>query len=289
MMSLDNFCCPVCKGVLIKKSDDLCCGVCEVKFPIVDGIPDFFISETNDDWIDQPNKTWMDPKVVEARDTVYRLCARDLKGMTFCMQEIGKRTSAECRILEVGMGTGHFTRWLAEVSRPGTQICAFDFSWPIIEKAKINAGGFSEVSFFRANARGRLPIKNESFDIVFLRLAPLGAQGIPNVQAGFELLRPGGWYFEAGWEHTRYETPPTEWAIQHGFESAQHHKWQYWRTQTEPEQRAFQIEQKHLSAQGCLTAKNIERESANASSGEGSVQKMTHENLLIAHKPFSIK
>jgi len=187
------------------------------------------------------------------------------------------------------MGTGHFTRWLAEVSRPGTEIYAFDFSWPIIEKAKINAQGLSEAILFRANARGRLPFKKKCFDIVLLRLAPLGAHGIPNVQTGWEILRPGGWYFEAGWAPTRYETPPTEWAMQHGFESAQHHQWQYWRTQTEPEQRAFQIEIERLVSQGCPIVKPPHKETNNRS-GEGRpVQKMTHENLLIAHKPSSNK
>jgi len=185
ILSLDSFCCPVCKGVLITNSADLRCAACEKKFPLMDGIPDFFISETEDDSIDEPSKTWLAPRIVGARDTVYRLCARELKSMAFCMQEIGKRTGAGCRIMEVGMGTGHFTRWLAEVSRPGTEIYAFDFSWPIIEKAKINAQGLSEVTLFRANARGRLPFKNESFDIVLLRLAPLG-------RMGFQMCRLAG-------------------------------------------------------------------------------------------------
>jgi SAM-dependent methyltransferase len=256
----------------------------------VDGIPDFFISETEEDSIDEPNKTWLDSRIVEARDTLYRLCARELKGMAFCMQEIGQRTGAGCRVLEVGMGTGHFTRWLAKVSRPGTEIYAFDFSWPIFVKAKANTQGLSEVTLFRANARGLLPFKNESFDIVLLRLAPLGARGVPNVQAGYEMLKLGGWYFEAGWEQVRYETPPTEWAMRHGYGSAEHHEWQYWRTQTEQEQTASQIELERLAAQGCQTAEELqqqERKTKNGPGEDGSVQKMTHEHLLIAHKPFS--
>ncbi|MGD9099112.1 MAG: class I SAM-dependent methyltransferase [Anaerolineae bacterium] len=255
----------------------------------MDGIPDFFISETKEDAIDEPNKTWLDPKIVAARDTMYRLCAQELKGMAFCMREIGQRTSAGCRILEVGMGTGHFTRWLAEVSRPGTEIYAFDFSWPIIEKAKVNTQGLSGVTLFRANARGLLPFENEGFDIVLLRLAPLGAHGIPNVQAGYEMLKSGGWYFEAGWERTRHETPPTEWAIRHGYESAEQHEWQYWHTQTEQEQRASQVELERLAAQGCQTAKvqQQKRKTKNGPDERGSVKKMTHEHLLIARKPHS--
>ncbi len=55
----------------------------------MDGIPDFFIAGTEGEAIDAPNQTWLDPKIVVARDTVYRLCTRTLKGMAFCMRESG--------------------------------------------------------------------------------------------------------------------------------------------------------------------------------------------------------
>lgn len=284
-MFLDSFCCPVCKGPLTVTTADLRCTPCGRDFTIVDGIPDLFVGDAEQDFIDDPNQTWLDPRIVEARDTVYRLCTRQLKGMTFCMQEISQRTGAGCHILEVGMGTGHFTRWLAEVSEPGTEIYVFDFSWPIIEKAKTNTHGLSGITLFRANARGPLPFKDESFDIVFLRLAPLGARGIPNVQAGFELLKPGGWYFEAAWEKEQYETPPTEWAIQHGYENAEHHVWQYHRTQTEQEHSAWQIEQERLASLGCKSAKEVQEQESGVRNEDGSVLKMTIENLLIAQKP----
>ena len=35
---------------------------------------------------------------------------------------------------------------------------------------------------------GNLPFRKETFDLVFLRLAPLGEHGMPNVQAAFQLL-----------------------------------------------------------------------------------------------------
>ena len=161
----------------------------------------------------------------------------------------------------------------------GTEVYAFDFSWPIIEKAKANTHGLSGVTIFRANARGTLPFKDESFDIMLLRLAPLGPHGVPNVEASFGLLKPGGWYFEAGWEHERYETPPTEWAIQHGYESAEHHVWQYWRTQTEKERAAEEVESKRLVSLGGPSWRET-REKVE----DGVYLKMTHENLLIAQK-----
>ena len=177
------------------------------------------------------------------------------------------------------MGTGHFTRWLAEAAEPGTEIYAFDFSWPIIEKAKVNAGGLLGVALFRANARGMLPFEDASFDIVLLRLAPLGPHGVPNAQAAFEMLKPGGWLFEAGWKRERFETPPTEWAIQHGFKSAEYHVWQYWRAQTVQERVAVEIEGERLASLGGPSGREM-REKVE----DGVYLKMTHENLLIAQK-----
>lgn len=266
------------------------CRPCGRSFQIVNGIPDFFVSESEHDFSDDPNIIWLDSQIVEARDTVYRLCTRELKGMTFCMHEMGRRTSRGCRVLEVGMGTGHFTRWLTEVSEPGTAIYAFDFSWPIIEKAKVNTGGLSGVTLFRANAREGLPFQAGVFDIVLVRLAPLGPRGVPNVQAGFDLLKPGGWYFGAGWEKERYETPPTEWAIQHGYESAEYHEWQYRRVQSEEEHVAWQIEGERLAAmresrEAIDTSERMSFDSrCNQDRGRG-ILKLTQEHVLIAQKP----
>ena len=186
------------------------------------------------------------------------------------------------------MGTGHFTRWLAEVAKPGTQIYAFDYSWPIIKVAKTHANGLSGVALFRANARGSLPFESESFDILLLRLAPLGPHVLPNVQAGYELLKPGGWYFEAGWKPARYETPPVEWAVQNGFESAYWYEWGYRRTQTAQERRAFQFELERLALQGSRSAKEALEQGGVSQIGmdeAGSIQKVTYEHLLIARKP----
>jgi SAM-dependent methyltransferase len=284
-----GYCCPVCKGVLKVSQQRLDCPRCPRTFPIVGGVPDFFSATSDQEAVDDPNTTWLDPEIVEARDTVYRLSARELKGMAFCMAEIGRRSFPGCRILEVGMGTGHFTRWLAEVVEPGSEIYAFDFSWPIIDKARSNTRGLPGVTLFRGNARGALPFQPASFDLLFLRLAPLGPKGVPNVQAGFELLKPGGWYFGAGWEPHRYETPPTEWAMQHGYEYAEYHVWQYRRRVTAQERVATRMERERMASLGCSRfqgdqwrMEDEERELEN----DGSIASMTVEHLLIARKPY---
>jgi len=158
---------------------------------MVDGVPDLFIGDIEHDFVGDPNRTWLDPEIAEARNTIYSLCARELEGMAYCMDEIRKRSGAGKRILEVGMGTGHFTSWMGEGVESGTEIYAFDYSWPIIEKAKINTNGLSGITLFRANARGPLPFRDESFDMLFIRLAPLGSRGTPKVLADYQLLKPG--------------------------------------------------------------------------------------------------
>jgi SAM-dependent methyltransferase len=256
----------------------------------MNGVPDFFIAESGHNFNNDPNIIWLNPQIVEARNTVYRLCARELKGMTFCMQALGRKTGQGCRILEVGMGTGHFTRWLSEVSEPGTAIYAFDFSWPIIEKARTNIAELPEITFFRANAREGLPFLAGVFDIVLIRLAPLGARGVPNVQAAFEFLKPGGWYFGTGWERGQFEISPTEWAFQHGYHNAEYHEWRYHRLQSKEEHDAWKIEIKQL-----LTMHKRYKPAAASKSNmfnfnghqdsDGNYTMMTVEHLLLAQKP----
>lgn len=287
VMFWDIFCCPICKASLSTTDSGFACQVCRRSYDVVDGLPDFFVAESEQEAIDEVNKAWLYPENVEARDVGYRLRTRELKGMAFCMREIGQRTFPGCRLLEVGMGTGHFTVWLAEVVQRGTGIYAFDFSRPILEKAKGNVGELPGVTLFRANACGRLPFKDGFFDIVFLRLAPLGAHGVPNVRAAFELLRPGGWFFEARWRAGKREILQPEWAIQHGYASTEHHTWQYERVVSDEEYAAGLLEERFLisvmeegkSAQEAMEiVSRMER-----LTGVG--RKMTHESLLIAQKP----
>ena len=284
-MNLNNFFCPVCKEAFVVTPASLRCVVCGRVYEIVNGIPDLFVGDMERDFVGDPNQTWLDPKIVEARDTVYRFCARELEGMAFCMQEIRLRSRPGCRILEVGMGTGHFTRWLAEVVASGTEIYAFDFSWPIIEKAKINTQGSGGITLFRANARRLLPFKEESFDMAFVRLAPFGTSGKSRAQAGYELLKPGGWYFEAGWdENANSEVRPTEWAIRQGYKSAEYHVWQYRRIQTEEERTAQQIEMERMTS---FPGGPVQKTQAqNYQDDDGRTWKMTTEYLLIAQKPL---
>jgi SAM-dependent methyltransferase len=283
-MSTNIFVCPLCKGSLQSTDLGYQCATCARDYPIIDGIPDFFIFEMEKvaseaekkAWND--NLAWLDPQMVEARESIYGLSVRNLKGMAFAMQQVGLRTFPGCRILEVGTGTGHFARWMAEVSTPGTEIHAFDFSWPMLAKARANLANKPDVILLRANATGKLPFCEESFDLVFLRLAPLGEHGMHNVLAAFYLLKPGGWLFKAGWKLVREETPWTEQAIQIGYECAEIHEWQYRRTKTEEEYTASRVECEQAIAFGALFEK--------LPVVPDSLVSMTYENLRIAQKPL---
>jgi len=228
-----SLCCPACHGPLTAVNHALRCTACPREFAVVDGVPDFMGDAVMA--ADDANQAWLRPEVVAARQTVYDACARELRGMAFCVAEIARRSFAGCRVLEVGAGTGHFTRRLAEACAPGTEIFAFDASWPMLNLACAAVAGAPGVTLFRADARGPLPFAPESLDIVFMRLAPLGPRGTPNVLTAHALLRPGGWCFEARWRRDPTLTTSTEWATQHGYAEADSYEWRYRRLRSEEE------------------------------------------------------
>jgi SAM-dependent methyltransferase len=224
----DIFRCPLCKGPLAQTRTELHCQRCERAYEIFQGIPDLYLAEGESAIRpDDLNRKWLDAQIVEGRDLYYNHCARQLAGMGFCMDEISRRTFSGCRVLEIGSGTGHFTQWLAEVCQPGTEIYAFDFSWPCIEKTRIRIKGSRGLILFRANARGPVPFARETFDLIFQRLAPFNRSGATpqeKTRRILELLKPGGWHIFAGWG--------VEWTtcgelVQGGFARAEHHRWEY--------------------------------------------------------------
>ena len=109
---MDIFCCPTCKNTLNPSPTALTCAGCGCSYPILNDIPDFFLVHGEQESVDLVSAIWGDEMIVKARNSIYRLCTRELKGMAFCMQEIARRTGPGIRILEAGMGTGDFTSWL---------------------------------------------------------------------------------------------------------------------------------------------------------------------------------
>ncbi len=283
-MSLNVFRCPLCKGQLSQTESAYLCPACERKFLIEQGIPNFYLPgpERPEDL----NTTYHSPEVAEAKNTVFHLGARNLRGMACCMDEIGRLSFPGCRVLEVGMGTGHFTRWMAEVCHPQTQIYAFDFSSAMIQKAAQNTSDHQNITLFRASSRAPLPFVRNTFHIILVRLAPFKPSDQPN--PGFHLLRPGGTFFEASTTRgERFDIPPTQWATEIGFESAEYRIWRYTRFLYEEEYLADMIDgpRPPYDAVDMDRARSI---LAKVSQLRGTPKGIPHnqvETLLIAHRP----
>lgn len=68
------------------------------------------------------------------------------------------------KILEVGCGTGSFTRFLA-MAFPEAKITAFDLSFPYLKKAQSRLKKFSRIEYVQGQAE-ELPFRSEQFDAV---------------------------------------------------------------------------------------------------------------------------
>ncbi|MFT5086518.1 MAG: SAM-dependent methyltransferase [Candidatus Latescibacterota bacterium] len=228
MILSDFFCCPHTGQALMQDETAAYSTDREHRYEIVDGVADFHIDGGGAAGTDdEGNRKWLETDAVDGRDLYYERC-REWEGMSFCLEQISRLSYNKCRILEVGAGTGHFSRWICDVCQPGTQLYTFDYSWPCLRKTQTKVEGHPGVFLFRANARGPMPFAAESFDIILQRLAPFNAKGADNgekMQRILDLLAPGGHYLFAGWEDD-YGTTCDHYT-DNGFARAQYHRWQY--------------------------------------------------------------
>ncbi len=147
----------------------------------------------------------------------------------------------------------------------------------MFEYAKLHTADQPGVVLLRANSTSKLPFRNESFDIVFLRLAPLGEHRMDNAQASLQLLKPGGWLFKAGWDPRNRGESWTEAVLKAGYECAETHEWLYPRTKTRAEYAASRVEAERAIAFGAPIG-NLPEEPV-------SLVSMICETLRIARKP----
>lgn len=228
MILSDLFRCPQTGQELLQDEASAYSADGEHRYEIVDGVPDFYIDGSGAAGAeDEANRKWLDADIVEGRDRYYERC-REWEGMSFCMDQISRLSYNKCHILEVGAGTGHFSRWICDVCQPGTQLYTFDYSQPCIAKTQTKIAGAANVYLFRANARGPMPFAAESFDIILQRLAPFnkkGADQSAKMQRILNLLKPDGHYLFAGWQDD-YGATCSDYT-DHGFTSAQYHRWLY--------------------------------------------------------------
>jgi SAM-dependent methyltransferase len=249
-MLLEELCrefrCPASPHPLSSTQAGLTCTGCARTYSVSDGIPDFFIDGADASAIreDDMNRVWLLEEVAAAREVIYSECARRLEGMKFFFSQLEAWLRPDYRVLEVGTGTGHFAEWMAETCPDEARIYAFDFSWPILQRAKARTEALPTIRLFRANARGPMPFAKGGFDLVFQRLAPFGARGVGSPIAALAHLKPGGRYVFAGWEQT-FTTPDELKRL--GYAEAELHRFEYEARMSEREHEAQLTERRHTS------------------------------------------
>jgi SAM-dependent methyltransferase len=276
MILSDSFRCPHSGQILIQ--DESSAHSENHSYDIIDGVPDFYVDAGGANSSEDANRKWLDAHAVEGRHLYYERC-REWEGMDFCLDQISRLSHSHCRILEVGSGTGHFSRWMAEVCQPGSELYCFDYSWPCIDKTRTQLADSPGTHLFRANARGPMPFAPESFDIIFQRLAPFNAKGMERKEKDqrlLDLLAPGGHYVFAGWQD-EYDGSCQVY-LDNGFARAQHHRWQY---PYELEAQEFVGGQMERGASRD-EAEALLKEAQNKTNGLSILRK---EHLFIAQKP----
>lgn len=278
MILSDLFRCPHTGLELIQDENAAYSADGEHRYEIADGIPDFYIDGGGAAGTDdEANRKWLDADCVEGRDLYYERCY-DWEGMSFCLEQISRLSYNKCRILEVGAGTGHFSRWICDVSQPGAQLYAFDFSQPCLKKTQEKVEGRPGVSLFRANARGPMPFAPQSFDIILQRLAPFNAKGADigeKMQRILDLLAPNGHYLFAGWDDDYGANCSTY--TDHGFSRAQYHRWQY----------PYYFEEREFvggALEGGASLAEAEEQLRAAKKEENGLFRLRGEHLIIAQK-----
>ena len=103
------------------------------------------------------------------------------------LSAIWERLRPDDRVADLGCGPGSFLGWMAEFA-PDLAILVLDLSWPALEEANMVARRHPNVRLARASTRRRLPLADDSTDVVLRRLAP----GLP--EEAVRVLAPGGYY-----------------------------------------------------------------------------------------------
>jgi ubiquinone/menaquinone biosynthesis C-methylase UbiE/uncharacterized protein YbaR (Trm112 family) len=168
--ALGHLCCPRCRGAtLAASSPDLECAGCAARYPITNGIIDFYpeyrsarggaqramesrfiVSIYEKHW--RPWFTSLGSSITYAEEKAWLL-------------EQDDRTSVEC-VLDLGAGTGRYARILADAYRPNLVI-ALDLSMPMIERGNEVAQkeGYENILFMKGDAQ-RLPFRDGAVDLV---------------------------------------------------------------------------------------------------------------------------
>jgi malonyl-CoA O-methyltransferase len=133
--------------------------------------------------------------------TCYDDYARVQKQMAQSLQQLAANTGPFTQILEIGCGTGFFTRLLATLY-PQTQILATDISPGMLAAARRNLSNFSNIQY--ALEDGESLKTQETFDLIISNAAFQWFNDYTSAYNGFySCLKPGGYLIYATFgQHT---------------------------------------------------------------------------------------
>jgi SAM-dependent methyltransferase len=175
--------CPRCGGELAAADAGVACQSCGAAYGARDGMLDLVdpnqrvSSEGPGDTLAMAwrRRRWDELRGAEASENAAYLGA------------IWERLRPDDRVLDLACGPASFLGWMAEFA-PDLAILGIDLSWDALEEARRVVGRHANVGLARASTRRRLPVKDDSCDVVLRRLAPALPEEI--VRA----LSPGGYY-----------------------------------------------------------------------------------------------
>lgn len=159
-------CCPDCKSNLIRENDKLICNKCEIDYPIINNVPTFKLDAINNNITAQAfSQQWDSYNNNQYEDTMVFGLSSDDYINHFCYAfSIDDIYQLDGTIVEIGIGSGHLLKALAEKATKAT-IIGIDISENVFYLSK-ELEKYKNIHLIQADLL-ELPIKKESIDYVY--------------------------------------------------------------------------------------------------------------------------
>lgn len=231
-MDRADYCCPRCKGALSSSPDAFFCAPCDVRFPVVLGIPDFrvfpdpYIGISEDhqkaariaeraascDFRSLVEYYWSitpeEPPVMAKRFTLHALTARD-RGHHLLDTHTAVKTKLQdrhVRVLDLGTRTGGL---LLAAAERADQVGGIDiaFRWLIIARKRLEEAGRS--AQLVCCCAEFLPFRESTFDLVLAEnLLEHTSRQEQCIEEAHRVLKPDGIFFATTWNRLALAPEP---------------------------------------------------------------------------------